>query len=324
MARGYKRLSRKAQHLIRRLKRASSRSVQQAIHPRAPRMRSTGAAGSGPEEGPRPRGTPAVHRPLTRKAKQILSRLRKTKVVVGAEAAPGGTGTRDGARQAPRRAGKRDRGAGTQEGEAGRETDPQRRQARPGHRQADLEPRRPGTARAAGKAAQAASRAQEPLLTRHERKQAERAKRGPRTPPAPRRDGSARPAGSAAVAGRYAGPSRSPARRAPAPRAPAHPAPEPSRPHSPLIPSAARPPRPGQDPLGGTMKPRHITRAIVVAGWLAGLALILAGLPLWAALAVLVAATAAGVAWLRWGAAHLVQLAREVVRLRLLIAPDRR
>ena len=34
------------------------------------------------------------------------------------------------------------------------------------------------------------------------------------------------------------------------------------------------------------MTPRAIARAVITAGWLAGITLILAGLPLWAALAV--------------------------------------
>ena len=34
------------------------------------------------------------------------------------------------------------------------------------------------------------------------------------------------------------------------------------------------------------MKPRDIARAVITAGWLAGMTLILAALPLWAALAV--------------------------------------
>jgi hypothetical protein len=64
------------------------------------------------------------------------------------------------------------------------------------------------------------------------------------------------------------------------------------------------------------VKPRHIARAVIVTGWLAGLALILAGLPLWAALTALAAAAGAGVAYLRWGCRHLVRLAADVMKLR--------
>jgi hypothetical protein len=66
------------------------------------------------------------------------------------------------------------------------------------------------------------------------------------------------------------------------------------------------------------MKPRHITRAAIVAGWLTGLALILAGLPLWAALAVLTTAIAGALAWARWGAGVWPGL-RTAVQLRRLL-----
>lgn len=62
------------------------------------------------------------------------------------------------------------------------------------------------------------------------------------------------------------------------------------------------------------MKPRDIARAVVTAGWLAGLTLILVGLPLWGALAVLAAAAAGAVAWVRWGAGL-----RTTVKLRRML-----
>lgn len=79
MASGYKRLSRKARHLIHHLKRSKHASVQNTmVHElqheinrhwgsrRQPRRHNPGNAGQ--------------WRPLTRRAKQLLTRLRKTKV----------------------------------------------------------------------------------------------------------------------------------------------------------------------------------------------------------------------------------------------------
>ena len=66
------------------------------------------------------------------------------------------------------------------------------------------------------------------------------------------------------------------------------------------------------------MKPRDIARAVITAGWLTGLVLILAGLPPWAALAVLGAVTAAALAWARWGAGTWLGL-RTAVKLRHLL-----
>jgi hypothetical protein len=66
------------------------------------------------------------------------------------------------------------------------------------------------------------------------------------------------------------------------------------------------------------VKPRDIARAVITAGWLAGLALILDGLPLWAALAVLGAVTAGVPAWARWGAGTWHGL-RTAVNLRHLL-----
>jgi hypothetical protein len=66
------------------------------------------------------------------------------------------------------------------------------------------------------------------------------------------------------------------------------------------------------------VKPRDIARAVIVAGWLAGLTLILAGLPLPVALAVPVAVTGAAVAYARWGAGMWLGL-RTAVKLRHLL-----
>jgi len=66
------------------------------------------------------------------------------------------------------------------------------------------------------------------------------------------------------------------------------------------------------------VKPRDIARAVITAGWLAGMTLILAGLPLWAALAAPVAAAGAAVAYVRWGAGLWPGL-RTAVRLRGLL-----
>jgi hypothetical protein len=50
------------------------------------------------------------------------------------------------------------------------------------------------------------------------------------------------------------------------------------------------------------MTPRAAARAIIAAGWLAGMSLILAGLPFPAAAATLATAVVAAIAWIRWGA----------------------
>ena len=79
MARGYKRLTRKARHLIRHLKRTKHASVQdQMIHELKHEVSRTHGF-RGPKKGPRP-GDAGHWRPLTRKGKQILTRLRKAKV----------------------------------------------------------------------------------------------------------------------------------------------------------------------------------------------------------------------------------------------------
>ena len=63
------------------------------------------------------------------------------------------------------------------------------------------------------------------------------------------------------------------------------------------------------------MKPRDIARAVITAGWLAGMTLILAGLPLRAALAVLAVVVASALSWARWGAGTWLGL-RTAVKLR--------
>jgi hypothetical protein len=66
------------------------------------------------------------------------------------------------------------------------------------------------------------------------------------------------------------------------------------------------------------VKPRDIARAAITAGWLTGMALILDGLPLWAAIAVVAAVTAGAVAWVRWGTGLWLGL-RTAVKLRNLL-----
>jgi hypothetical protein len=79
MATGYKRLTRKARHIIRHLKRTKHASVQdQMIHElRHEVSRTHGFKGPGKAPGA---GNAGHWRPLTHKAKQMLTRLRKAKV----------------------------------------------------------------------------------------------------------------------------------------------------------------------------------------------------------------------------------------------------
>jgi hypothetical protein len=60
--------------------------------------------------------------------------------------------------------------------------------------------------------------------------------------------------------------------------------------------------------------PRAIARAVITAGWLAGITLILAGLPLWAALTVPAATTVAAVTFPRWGSRPQAWLTAAVKR----------
>ena len=66
------------------------------------------------------------------------------------------------------------------------------------------------------------------------------------------------------------------------------------------------------------MNPRAVARAATVAGWGAGLALILSGLPLPLALAVPVVTIGCAFAWARWGAGTLAGL-KAAVQLKRLI-----
>ena len=163
MARGYKRLTRKARHLIRHLKRTKHASVQdQMIHELKHEVSRTHGF-RGPKKGPRP-GDAGHWRPLTRKGKQILTRLRKAKVwsvqkqLVNELAKEIERGRRavDRARQAALRARARAAAAG--------------RRVRAGAKR---------TGRGAVRFRKTVNRRQERLLTRAERRQAER---GPRKP----------------------------------------------------------------------------------------------------------------------------------------------
>src|SRR5260370_29086656 len=77
--RGYRRLTRKARHIIRHLRRTKHASVQrQMLHELRHEVSRTHGY-RGPREAPDP-GEAGRWRPLTRKAKQLLTRLRKAKV----------------------------------------------------------------------------------------------------------------------------------------------------------------------------------------------------------------------------------------------------
>ena len=156
MARGYKRLTRKARHVIRHLRRTKHASVQdQMIHElRHEVSRTHGFKGPGKA----PDRSKAGHwRPLTRKAKQMLTRLRKAKVwsvqkqIVNELAREIERGRRvaDRARQAAVRA---------------------RNRAQAAAKRVSVR---------AGRFRETASRGQERLLARAERKQAGREKRHP-------------------------------------------------------------------------------------------------------------------------------------------------
>jgi len=163
---GYKRLTRKARHLIRNLKRTKHASVQdQMVHELKHEVSRTHGF-RGPKKAPGRTG--AGHwRPLTRKAKQLLSRLRKAKVwrvqkqlvLELADEMEHGRRRVDRARQAAARGRARVRAGG------GR--------ARAGAKR---------TRRAGIRFRGAAAKGQERLLSRAERKQDEREKRGPRQP----------------------------------------------------------------------------------------------------------------------------------------------
>jgi hypothetical protein len=64
------------------------------------------------------------------------------------------------------------------------------------------------------------------------------------------------------------------------------------------------------------VKPRDIARAVIAAGWLAGMVLILAGLPWPAALAAPAVAISAAITFLKWRGNLLAWLTAAVTRLR--------
>jgi len=170
---GYKRLTRKARHLIRHLKRTNHASVQdQMVHELRHEVSRTHGF-RGPRKAP-DLGKAGRWRPLTRRAKQILTRLRKAKVwqvqkqLVTELSREIERGRRrvDRVRKAAKRGRARVRTGG--------------RRVRGGVQR---------TRRAGTRFRGAVSRGQEKLLTRAERKQAAREKSG-------------RPARGAAAAGR--------------------------------------------------------------------------------------------------------------------------
>ena len=153
MAAGYKRLTRKARHIIRHLPRIKHASVQdQAVHElRHEVSRTHGFKGPGKAPG---RSEAGQWRPLSRKAKHLLTRLRKAKVW-GMQ--------------------KRLVNELAEEIKRGRSIERVRSVARAAAAR---------TRRAGGRFRETVNRGQERLLTRAERKQAEREKRGPREMPA--------------------------------------------------------------------------------------------------------------------------------------------
>lgn len=152
MATGYKRLTRKARHIIRHLPRIKHASVQdQAVHElRHEVSRTHGFKGPGKAPG---RSEAGQWRPLSRKAKHLLTRLRKAKVW-GMQ--------------------KRLVNELAEEIKRGRSIERVRSAARAAAARAN---------RVGGRFRETANRGQERLLTRAERKQAEREKRGPREVP---------------------------------------------------------------------------------------------------------------------------------------------
>ena len=196
MARGYKRLTRKARHIIRHLPRIKFAAVQdQAIHELKHEVSRTHGF-KGPKKGPSA-ATAGHWRPLTRKAKKILGRLRKAKVWSMQKQL-----VNELAKEIER-----------------------------GKRAAERVKRAAAAARGRGRQArQAVNRGQEKLLTRAERKQAQR---GPRKPGRFRQS-----VRSARDNTRRRLRARRPRRQAPAPLRP-----RPARAQN-RIPRAPRPPRP--------------------------------------------------------------------------------
>jgi hypothetical protein len=183
--RGYKRLTRKARHLIRHLKRTKHASVQDHMVHELRHEVSRTHGFRGPKKGPS--ASSAGHwRPPTRKAKQILTRLRKAKVwsvqkqLVNelAKEIEHGRRLADRARDRAEAAADRMRARAARAKRAGRAVGRTARAAgrktRNGWNRA-----RPHAARAGRKFRSTVNRGQEKVLTRAERKAAERAKRGP-------------------------------------------------------------------------------------------------------------------------------------------------
>jgi hypothetical protein len=172
VARDYKRLSRKARHLIRRLRHAKFRSEQQALHHEL-QHEINRRWGSRRKARPVVPGHPGRHRPLTRRAKQILSRLRKTKVWSAqrrlldelAREMEYGKRLAERARKAAATARKKAKAAAKRTRRGAKRT---------WNRAA------PATARAARATRRTVNKGQERLLTRAERKQAGRGPRKPR------------------------------------------------------------------------------------------------------------------------------------------------
>lgn len=166
MAHGYKRLTRKAKHIIRNLKRTKHSSVQkQYLHELRHEVSRTHGF-RGPKTAP-DLGKPGRWRPPTRKAKQLLTRLRKTKVWSAqkqlvtelARELEKGRRLTDRAREKARRARRRARNAA--------------KRARSGYQR---------TRQTGRRFRERVKNGQEKLLTRAERRQAEREKRGLRKP----------------------------------------------------------------------------------------------------------------------------------------------
>jgi hypothetical protein len=236
MARGYKRLTRKARHIIRHLRRTKHASVQdQMVHELRHEVSRTHGF-RGPGKAP-DRSKAGNWRPLTRKAKQMLTRLRKAKVwsvqkqIVNELAREMERGRRvaDRARQAVLRARARAEAAGRRV-RAGAERTVRAsrtagRRTRNGWNHA-----RPHAARAGRKFRATVNRGQERLLARAERQQAGRQKRGPgriRRSVRSARDNARR---------------RLRSRQQPR-RAPSRPRPRPLQYRAPRTPRAPRPPR---------------------------------------------------------------------------------
>jgi len=183
--RGYKRLTRKARHLIRHLKRTKHASVQdQMVHELRHEVSRTHGF-RGPKNGPKP-GAAGHWRPLTRKAKQMLTRLRKAKVwsvqkqLVNELAREIERGRRvaDRVREKARRARQKTGAAAARARNGARRAGRTARGAARGTRNG-WNRTRPHAARAARAFRVTVNRGQERLLTRAERRAAQR---GPRKP----------------------------------------------------------------------------------------------------------------------------------------------